>query len=395
MEVEVPGRPPVVLKEVLPGLTMAKRKVYRWLNEHFSDPDREPLTYSVTVSDSAVASVFTNGSVVEVIGVSAGSVTVMVTATDPGGLSATAKWDVRVFDQVLPFRDDFDSGASLENWEVQEFTTAGINNGKLRLTNTDGKWWGFVRRPFWATDWMVTARMGNVTKDSWVQLVIQTAAQGAAPNYYYLQVGEDPDGVWKLNGIPIGGNWRLLGRERGRLTLIAHGSSDAVADLGQLMDVTLSVKDDTLSAVIGDEEVFSSAELGAHRNTMVNLWLAVWPRPGKADKTGIFEWFEVTGSAYGDANVAYARTGGFLGSARLPTVNERPRRLGRRSGGRVQGRVERPTFPGRFRIGPEPGRVPWADVAAGFSEGMARDTPQPTEDLRRAPSPGRLPGTVR
>ena len=328
MEVVVQGgRPPVVLKEILPGMTMPKRIVFRQLRDHFSDPDDEPLTYSATVSDSTVASVSIS-SFVTVVGMSAGRVTVTVTATDPGGLSATAKWDVRVVDQALPFRDDFDSVASLEHWEVQEFTTADIGNGKLRLTNINGKRWAFVRRPFWATDWTVKARMGNLTEDSWVQLVIGTDTD---PRYYYFLVGEDPNGRWKLNGRPIGGNWRLFADRRGRLTYIAHGSSEAVAPVGELMDVSLSVEDDTLSVVIGDEEVFSSAVYGGFNNVMTNLWLAVWPLPGTTGKAGVFEWLEVTGlpyshrvARYGDANFAHARTGEFLGSARLPTVIERP-----------------------------------------------------------------------
>ena len=342
MEVVVQGgRPPVVLKEILPGMTMPKRIVFRQLRNHFSDPDGEPLTYSATVSDSTVASVFANN-FVTVTGVSAGRVTVTVTATDPGGLSATAKWDVRVIDQVLPFRDDFDSVASLENWEVQEFTTAGIDNGKLRLTNTDGKYWAYVRRPFWATDWTVTARMGNVTRGSWVQLVIQTGVpRGEGPFYYLFQVGRDLSNSLK-------GNWRIIRRNRlGEYYYIAHGWSQAVASVGELMDVTLSVKDDTLSAVIGDEEVFSSAVYGGYPNIMTNLWLAVWPLPGTTGKAGVFEWLEVTGLPYsvrvaihGDGNVAHARTEGFLGSARPPTAIKR-------SSQPVEDTVRRAPPPGR------------------------------------------------
>ena len=60
---------------------------------HVDDPDFDELTYTAAVSDTALisAEVVTDGfgrSIVAITGVGAGSATVTVTATDPGGLSA-------------------------------------------------------------------------------------------------------------------------------------------------------------------------------------------------------------------------------------------------------------------------------------------------------------------
>ena len=60
------------------------------VSAYFSDPDGDELTYSAETSDVAIATASVDGSVVTTTGVSAGEegvqmVTLMVTASDPGG----------------------------------------------------------------------------------------------------------------------------------------------------------------------------------------------------------------------------------------------------------------------------------------------------------------------
>ena len=62
----------------------------------FSDPDGDALTYSAATSDASVADASVAGSVVTVSLVSAGTATITVTATDPGGLSASLEAAVTV-----------------------------------------------------------------------------------------------------------------------------------------------------------------------------------------------------------------------------------------------------------------------------------------------------------
>ena len=66
------------------------------VSSHFTDPDEDELTYGATSSDTTVASVSSSGAVVTVFAAAAGSATVTVTATDPGGLSATQEFGVTV-----------------------------------------------------------------------------------------------------------------------------------------------------------------------------------------------------------------------------------------------------------------------------------------------------------
>ena len=64
----------------------------------FSDPDGESLTYSASTSDTVPVDVnmVQNGQVLSVTPKSPGSVVITITATDPGGLSATQSFNLRV-----------------------------------------------------------------------------------------------------------------------------------------------------------------------------------------------------------------------------------------------------------------------------------------------------------
>ena len=64
--------------------------------DYFTDPDGDSLSYSVETSDAGTATPSVDGSQVTVTGIAQGSATVRVTATDPGGLSATLRFGVTV-----------------------------------------------------------------------------------------------------------------------------------------------------------------------------------------------------------------------------------------------------------------------------------------------------------
>ena len=63
---------------------------------YFTDPDGEPLVYEATSSDPTKASVSVAENIVTITGEAVGSVTITVSATDPGGLSAEQSFRVDV-----------------------------------------------------------------------------------------------------------------------------------------------------------------------------------------------------------------------------------------------------------------------------------------------------------
>jgi len=63
---------------------------------NFTDPDGDQLRYSATSSNTRVARVSLSGTVLEVLASGAGQASIHVTATDPGGLSATLTFRVTV-----------------------------------------------------------------------------------------------------------------------------------------------------------------------------------------------------------------------------------------------------------------------------------------------------------
>ena len=133
-----PNRPPVVSGSIPAQNVMAGSFVTVSAASAFSDPDGDALTYAATSSNAGVAGVSLSGDTVRITGVSAGTATLTVTATDPGGLSARTTVPLTV---AKPDRDALMAlyrSADGPNW-----TNAGN----------------------WGTDWPVNAWHG-VTADS-------------------------------------------------------------------------------------------------------------------------------------------------------------------------------------------------------------------------------------
>ena len=94
--VTVPNRGPAAA-DTIPGQTVERgQTVAVDVSAFFSDPDGETLTYAANSSNTRVATVTTSGSSVTVSGVAVGMVTITVTATDAGQLSAQQRFPVTV-----------------------------------------------------------------------------------------------------------------------------------------------------------------------------------------------------------------------------------------------------------------------------------------------------------
>ena len=87
--VQTPNRPPAPSGSIAPQTVTAGQTVTLDVAGYFSDPDGDALEYAAATSSPGVVAVSTSGSTLTMVGVSAGTATVNVTATDPGGLSAS------------------------------------------------------------------------------------------------------------------------------------------------------------------------------------------------------------------------------------------------------------------------------------------------------------------
>ena len=94
--VMVPNRAPVAVGEIASRDMPAGESASVDVSAHFREPDGQPLTYAMSVSDETVLAISAAGAVVTFEARAKGSATVTATATDPGGLSAVQSFVVTV-----------------------------------------------------------------------------------------------------------------------------------------------------------------------------------------------------------------------------------------------------------------------------------------------------------
>ena len=92
----VPNRAPIVLGAIDSRELPAGESVGVDVSGHFTEPDGQQLSFEFSVSDQNVVSFSAAGPVVTIVAQAKGTATVTVTATDPGGLSATQSFQATV-----------------------------------------------------------------------------------------------------------------------------------------------------------------------------------------------------------------------------------------------------------------------------------------------------------
>ncbi|MDE2876843.1 MAG: putative Ig domain-containing protein [Gemmatimonadota bacterium] len=125
---DLPNQAPVVTSELDDILATARERYASYLPDVFTDPDGNDLTWTTSSSDTDVARPRIAGDSIIIRARALGSVTVSVTATDPGGLFATDEFEVEVvaarFDIDLHFTSSVTSGqrsrieAARDRWEA-------------------------------------------------------------------------------------------------------------------------------------------------------------------------------------------------------------------------------------------------------------------------------------
>ena len=84
------------------------------VSRNFSDPDGDPLTYAAASDDNDVATAVAQGFSIRIEGIAAGTATVTVTVSDPGGLSASDDFEITVEESSPPLAMAF--GTATFSW---------------------------------------------------------------------------------------------------------------------------------------------------------------------------------------------------------------------------------------------------------------------------------------
>ncbi len=258
----------------------------------FSDPDGDELTYTAESSDAEVAAAGIEGSSLTVTAVAEGTATVTVTAADPDGLTAAQSAEVTV-DARTGFRDDFDSDASLDDWEL-DGTSAEVVDGVLHLTGTDAGFIGSAGRVLETpvTEWVLGTRMARSAADE--------------HGYVFWATGHDRVTLFGLDIGPFddGDNYKLAFRDaqRGAWFVIDdfEGNSDAIGEeAGEFTDITFSSQNGEFVLAAGETELFRLATSGTIEGVPVSdfvgrveeVWLAA-----AYDETVLFDWVDLAGT---------------------------------------------------------------------------------------------------
>lgn len=216
------------------------------LSEYFSDPDGDDLTYSFE-TDTTVAGTSVSGGVLTVRSRGPGETTVAVTATDPGGLSASSDLSVLVF---AGFFEDFTELEELVFWGTEN-VSGSLSEDGLR-TSLDAGWCGHVFKEVWTEfeSWKIEASMG---RDDNEDESAPYLAIGIGDNDYLAYRIMFGDGL-RVEGSPV--NWRLDRLQANEVwdPLVSGDSEDLDEQGYEVSDVSIEYNagTDSLTATVGD-----------------------------------------------------------------------------------------------------------------------------------------------
>ncbi len=257
------------------------------VSQFFQEPDGEPLTYEAVSSDPAVVTASVEATVVTLLATGVGTASVRITATDPGGLSASHTVTVAVREAEERFRDDFDTPASLNRWQL-DGATAVVRQGLLELTSTDVV--GVAERSVSAplAPWTISVSMGRreaggnsvgvwwLTGDSRYTFCAFEIGPDLANNYSFYIFDSVEETFFRISDF--------------------SGASDAVNEgAGELTEIELSVSDGQFRGVAGTTELFNGGLFGFAAVLRELTTIALVSREAP-DRTALFDWIEVDGT---------------------------------------------------------------------------------------------------
>ena len=144
-QVLVTNQPPMFTGAVTED-AVGVRRFGRWeLDSLFEEPSGEEMTFEAT-SDFPGLIVTLTDTFAYFTGASEGQAKVTLTATDPHGDKGSGTISVTVWEPEVVFVDEFDSDASLDDWEASQHTELAILDGALQVRTVNDSFFGIASR---------------------------------------------------------------------------------------------------------------------------------------------------------------------------------------------------------------------------------------------------------
>jgi len=297
-DVLVPNRAPEIIRSI-PEVRLPPGGLGGiLLSAFFSDPDGQTLSYQAESSNQSVMTVSVTGDTLIMTAGELGTATGTATATDPGGLSTSQTFTLSVLEPYRLFRDDFETEESLGNWTLSGDSEASVEDGRFWLENTTAGFLGIAGSSLFATEWRITASLGNATESAWAGLVV--GADHERFTDYMIQIGADD------NSFGLGEtDYRFLVADQSQgVWLVSEewsGQSDAIGDVGELTTISIGIEDQLLTVTAGATELLRIDLAGTVLSGIAtSAILASWPAQGTTGQRVFFDWVEVSGIALGD-----------------------------------------------------------------------------------------------
>ena len=248
-DVTVRNQPPVTVGEVPDQTIYATRESVIDVAEYFRDPDGDDLTYQATSSVDGVVSATIADSLLTLTGRRVGSTVVTVTASDPYGATAQQSFTAEV---AVAFRDDFDSDASLANWQIVDADSVYVLDSLLHVDSIADGTIGHARHNLSDTltgEWTVRASMGLAEEGLCSALMVFT--------------GDTEFSAWSFDISHPEESWGLYVQIRGdSWTNLAEGNDESINyEEGALTTITMSFSDGKISAWADGDLILETDDL--------------------------------------------------------------------------------------------------------------------------------------
>lgn len=299
-----PPEPPVQVGSIPAQVVNVGESAMIDVAAYFRDPDGGSLAYQAATSAPAVVSVSISGSSLTMVGVADGQATVTVTATDPGGLSGTQMIQVVITGRAGGFREDFDTPASLGDWEINDADAAvPVADSLLALTNrVTGRLGRAERRtPPRLRAWELTAEIGRAAAGAtpgviWftthsrfnaVRLLLPAPATTSDMNYEFA-VFDGEQNAWRIVE-DLSGRSRSIAAAPNAYDHIRLAHETATQGGGFFV-----FEAGVGSAVfrISLDASLEGTRLGDILDGVVDIWLV---NRGPINLTALFDWVEMSG----------------------------------------------------------------------------------------------------